>query len=183
MKFDLPLLDHVEKDIIKVSGMEMTGPLTFNTNSENPETIMDLVTRGEVKESLKEIDAGGVVTPLAKERFGSLEGDVVYDKATGNINLVPSGVTTDAYLSVEVDAKGRVIGGSKFIDPNQIDTIDYNKIAGMPNSLAGWGVEGAFSLEGIMDGDVEMNMHPNEVDQVATKGYLDTVVDNNNDIS
>lgn len=153
----------------------LSGPLLLAGNPTNP---LEASTKNYVDLAKNSISASNITTGiLSINRLPSFNGDFTSTSGSNVFTLSESGVTAGTYTKVVVDTKGRVTFGSN-LENSDIPNFDWNKItSGKPTTLAGYGITDGINPAGDnITGYLTLHSDPSTAYQLATKGYIDSLV-------
>ena len=153
----------------------LSGPLFLAGNPVNP---LEASTKNYVDLAKNSVSASNITTgTLSINRLPSFTGDFSSTSGGNVLTLGNSGVVSGSYTKVTVDDKGRVVAGSSLV-VGDIPVLDWSKItSGKPTTLTGYGiVDGVNPAGDNVIGHVTLAGHPNTAYQLATKGYIDSLV-------
>lgn len=109
---------------------------------------------------------------LAVEHLPAFVGDVISVEGTGEINLVPTGVSQDSsHVKVSVNNKGQITGGGSYLEAD-IPDLPFSKLINKPTTLAEYGISGLLSPEGGVFTGTLKSTYPDHRDSFATLKFL-----------
>jgi hypothetical protein len=89
-----------------------------------------------------------------------------------------TGVIAGQYTSVSVDNKGRVTMGCALVNADA-PPLSWSKVTERPSTLAGYGITDALPLSGAgLKGMLSVPISPTLASQLASKGYVDSELNN-----
>lgn len=157
------------------AGGTLTGPLKL---SGNPTTDLEASTKNYVDLAKNSVSASNITTgTLSLNRLPAFTGDFSSASGTNTLTLANSGVAAGTYAKVTVDVKGRVTAATSLVAAD-IPNLSWNKITtGKPTTLTGYGITDGVNTAGDnLTGHLTLPGNPTTATQLATKGYVDSVV-------
>lgn len=122
---------------------------------------------------------GSTPFPAATMPSG-LTGDLTTSVGSPSTLTLASGVIAipGTYNVVTIDIRGRITAAAALTTSRLSGIISYNKItSGKPTTLSGYGITDAFSATTlVMTGPLLLSYTVSNPTELATKGYIDTVI-------
>lgn len=163
---------------ISSSGGTVNGKLIL---SRHPSDATEAATKGYIDNLLSNLNANSFIQgALSQNRLPAFNGDVTNAEGSNIFSLYPTGVTPGKYTKVRVNTKGLVISGTS-LGTTDIPEISWNKIiSGKPNTLAGYGITDAISINDsiTMSGPLNLAADPTSDNHLVTKRYIDMIASN-----
>lgn len=157
-----------------ISG-RVTGPLIL---FEDPQVPLEAASRQYTDLAFATLSASSLTTgTIPAARLPAFTGECSIPAGTSNITLNNTGVVAGTYYKVTVDGVGRVTASNVF-SIGDIPDFGWNKIvSGLPNSLAGYGIDSAIPISGgMITGSLSVQTAPTLDFHVANKAYVDSKV-------
>ena len=160
---------------ISISGMTVLDYIKLKAdpvfkNEAASKQYVDLIT-STIRSS---VIASGIFN---KNRLPSLSGQVVSEQGTGILTLASKDISEGTYTKITVGTNGLVSSVGQ-LTLEDIPRLGWSKIiSGKPTTLEGYGiVNGLSKTDGVVDGVLALKNHPVQLDEVASKFYVDSIV-------